>query len=243
MVLTVIQLPKNIFGGKALFEKRNIYESMKPFYYVARFYGFAPLQFGRNDPNITGIDFFLVTLNFICYLFIIYVQVAIESVYKHGVMCVDIGIQVLYFVTTCVSLATLIRILLNRHKIREIFDQLNKIDVEVRTSFIYFTYILRIRSYKFYFQFKSYGIAVSHGRHFIVLSSFVAVYLFITLFLFSNICDDYYRLVERPAAANFFMYMFVFVYNIGGYVAVLSYYFFTIMAITCRISLLNKCIR
>lgn len=139
MTSILIQLSKDIFRCKELFVKHNIYESMRPFYYVARFYGLAPLQFGINDPHITEIDFFLVALNFICYLFIIYVQMAFENVYKHGVMCVDIGIKVLYFVTTFASLTTLIRILVNRYKICAIFDQLNKIDVEVN---IFFTHLL-----------------------------------------------------------------------------------------------------
>lgn len=234
----VIQLSKNIFGDIKWFEKRNIYESMTPIYYMTRFYGFAPFQLGTNDPHLTIIDSFLVTLNFICYLFLIYVQIYFESAYQHRVLCVDLGIKVLYFATSCVSLTTLIGILLNRNRIREIFDQLNQIDVEV----IFSTPL--IRYYNFRFQFKSYGIEVSHRKHYIVLSLYVTVTLFMQFVLFLFILSDYYYyFTDHQGITNFTTYLFVFIYNIGGYVAVLSYYCFAIMAITCRIILLNECLR
>lgn len=131
MTTMVSRLSKNIFGSTKWFEKRNLFESMKPFYYVAKFYGFAPFQFNANYPKVTGIDYFFVVFNFICYLFIIYVQVAFETFYYHGVKCVDVGIKVFYFTSSCVSLTTLIRIFFNRHKMRKIFEQLNDVDVEV----------------------------------------------------------------------------------------------------------------
>lgn len=139
----LIRLSKNI-GSTKWFEKRNIFESMKPFYYVAKFYGFAPFQFNANCPKVKGIDYFFVVFNFICFLFIIYVQVAVETFYHHGVKCVDIVIKVFYLTSSCVLLTTLIRIFFNRHKIRKIFEQLNDIDVEVYTVYIYI-YICRTK--------------------------------------------------------------------------------------------------
>lgn len=126
MNLFVIQLSENIYRSTQFLEKRNVFESMKPFYYLAKFYGFAP--FAVNNTAVKGIDYFLVIFNFICYLFIIYVQVFVDSFYKHDVRCVDISIKVLYFASSCVSLATLIRVFLNRNEIRNIFEQLNDID-------------------------------------------------------------------------------------------------------------------
>lgn len=240
MTSIVIQLYKSIFGG-GKFQKQNIYESMKPFYYVARFYGFAPFQFEANEAKITRIDFFLESLNLICYLFAIYVQVAVQNVYQFGVVGVDIGINVLYFVTTCVSLITLIRILLNRLSIREIFNQLNEIDVEV--IFLFFSKLYKFDLTNFIFQFKSYGVEVSHRKHFIALSSLVAAYFLMKFLIFLNIF--YYRnhVINDPPMLNFLSYALVYIYNTGGYVIVLSYYFLIIVAVTCRISLLNESIR
>lgn len=149
MTSVVIQLSKNVFGGSDWFKKRNIYESMTPFYYMARFYGYAPFQLGTNDPKIKAFDVLLVAFNFLCYVYAIYVQITIKTIHQNIPLCINIAINVLYFVTTCVSLLTLIRILFNRRKIRAIFDQLNAIDVEV----IFFKQMLLIiRSHSLIFS-------------------------------------------------------------------------------------------
>lgn len=241
MTSIVIQLSKNIFGSTKWLEKRNIFESMKPFYYVAKFYGFAPFQFTTNYPKVKGIDYFFVAFNFICYLYIIYVQVAVETFYHHGFKCVDIGIKFFYFTSSCVSLTTLIRIFCNRHKIRKIFEQLYDIDVEVYMHFLH--QFVRTESFTFEFQFKSYGPEVSHRKHFIVLLSFVTFYFLMQLSLVLNIHYFYYQLTDGTITTNFLIHMVVFIYNVGGYLAVLSYYLFSVMAVTCRIALLNDNIR
>lgn len=82
-------------------------------------------------PQVRGIDYFFTVLNFVCYSFIISVQVADGTIYHHGIKCVDIEIQVFYFASSCVSITSLIRIFFNRHKVRQVFEQLNDIDVEV----------------------------------------------------------------------------------------------------------------
>lgn len=131
MTSIVIRLFKYIFDSSKWLEKCSIFESMKPFYYLAKFYGFAPFQL--NCPNVKRIDYFFVIFNFMCYLFIIYVQVAVESFYHHGVKCIDVGVKVFYLASTFVSLITLIRMFSNRHKVKKIFQQVNEIDEEVCT--------------------------------------------------------------------------------------------------------------
>lgn len=131
MTSIVIRLSKKIFGSTKWLEKRNIFESMMPFYYMAKFLGFAPFQFTENYSQVKGIDYFFSILNFTCYLFIIYVQVAVEAFYHHEIKCIDITIKFFYIVSACISLTTIIRIFCNRHKVRKIFEHLNDVDVEV----------------------------------------------------------------------------------------------------------------
>lgn len=128
----VIEWSKVFFGDRKWLEKRNIYETIAPFYYLAKMYGYAPFQLGRNQlENQTFFDFFFLILSLICYVFVLYVQIAIENVYQNNLLFVDIGENSLYFLTSCVSVVTLIRMFFNRHKIRDIFHHLNDIDDEV----------------------------------------------------------------------------------------------------------------
>lgn len=134
MTSILIRVHKNIFGSRKLFEKCNIFESMKPLYYVAKVYGLAPFQFRTNYPQNKGIDYFFVLLNFFCYLFVMYVIFTVESFYYHGTKCVDIAVKVFYLASSSVSMTTLIRMFFNRHRIRKTFEQLNEIDVEVKLT-------------------------------------------------------------------------------------------------------------
>ncbi|XP_037041509.1 uncharacterized protein LOC119078139 [Bradysia coprophila] len=218
MTSILIRLYKNIFGSSKCFEKRNIFEAMTPLYYLAKFYGFAPFQI--NYGTVEGVDYFFVAFNFICYLFFIYVHVAVDSFYHRSEKCVDVVIEVFYCASTCVSFTTLIRMFHNRHKIRKIFEQLNEIDEE----------------------FESYGGAVSHGKQFIVLSTFVALYAVMQLLLTLNICYVS-REVSGQRLTSFLLNLVAFIYDIGCFLAVLSNYLFSIMAVTSRVVLLNDTIR
>lgn len=126
---SLIRLYKNTFGSTKWFEKRNIFESMTPLYYLAKFYGFAPFQI--NCGTTSRVDFFFVAFNFMCYLFCIYVNLAVDSFFHHSEKSIDVVIKVFYVASSCVSFTTLFRIFYNRHRIRKIFEQLNEIDAEV----------------------------------------------------------------------------------------------------------------
>lgn len=97
--------------------------------------------------------------------------------------------------------------------------------------------------YTFKFQFKSYGPDVPHRKHFIVLLLYVSISILMQLSLVLNFYYFFYQLSEQLHSYNYFVHTIVFIYEIGGYIAVLSYYLFSVMAITCRIELLNDNLR
>lgn len=125
----LIRFCKNVFTSTKWFEKHNIFESMTPLYYLAKFYGFAPFQI--NCGTAKGTDYAFVVFNFLCYLFCIYVNTAVDSFYHYDAKSIDVFIKMFYCVSSFLSFTTLLRIFYNRHRIRKIFEQLNEIDEEV----------------------------------------------------------------------------------------------------------------
>lgn len=98
----------------------------------------------------------------------------------------------------------------------------------------------------FAFQFKSHGIEVSHRKHFVILLCYMVSYLFsfqllVFSFLFNNGIHD--QLTAETALFDVLSYLFVYNYNTGAYMTVLSYYFLMLLAVSCRIQLLNEGIR
>lgn len=115
----------------------NVYEVIRPFYYVAKFYGLAPFQLNRRHPYRQGcatniIDFIIILFNFCGYLYIIHIMHNLEMTITEEHVFVTTSRGVLLSITNSMSIVFMVTNFFYRKDLQKVVNEINRIDREVR---------------------------------------------------------------------------------------------------------------
>lgn len=116
----------------------NIYGVIRPFYYVAKFYGFAPFQLNKQQlstqDSVTKPFDWIITLLSLCgYSYIIFIlcswEVDVDNSIDHKIVTISRGI--LYIITNFMTVVCLITNIIIRKNLQKITNDFHRIDNEV----------------------------------------------------------------------------------------------------------------
>lgn len=119
----------------------NIYQVIRPFYYVAKFYGFAPFQLNGQqlypEHVVTNtVDWIIISFSLCGYLFILIttvndVDVDMPEIDEHIIVTIFRGI--LYVITICMSIVCMVSNLIFRKNLWKVANDLHDVDYEVNS--------------------------------------------------------------------------------------------------------------
>lgn len=121
----------------------NIYGVIRPFYYVAKFYGFAPFQLNHQQlspqNSVTNPTDLIITLFSLCsYLYIMYFffymnsdvqNQNVDQTLWHDIVAISRGI--LYMITVLMSIVYVVSNIVFRHDLLKVMNHFYQIDNEV----------------------------------------------------------------------------------------------------------------
>lgn len=117
----------------------NIYGAIKPFYYVAKLYGFAPFQLNDQkmspQDGVTNVaDCIIILLSLTGYFYVVYVWYDMESddKYFHEHVIVTISRGILFLITNLMSIVCVVSNVLFRKGLQKVAIDFNRIDNEVK---------------------------------------------------------------------------------------------------------------
>lgn len=115
----------------------NIYGVIRPFYYVAKLYGFAPFQLNRmqlspQDGVTNPVDWIITLFSFCSYSYIMYFFCSMEpdvENLEHTIVTISRGI--VYIITNLMSIVYLVSNIVFRHDLLKVVKDFHQIDNEV----------------------------------------------------------------------------------------------------------------
>lgn len=118
-------------------EVENFYDVVRPFYYVAKVFGYSPFTL-PNDTSWTNaehqatlFDLFISISSFALYFFLLYIQLKMEKLYSHGVLVIDIAEDVLLVYLTCISIVSTSILLVLRRRVWGLINDIVSVDNKV----------------------------------------------------------------------------------------------------------------
>lgn len=132
---------KNCFYN--LINVTNIYGVIRPFYYVAKFFGFAPFQL--NDEQLShqnGItssaDWIIILFSLCGYLYIMFILcnwgVNVENLEEHIIVMISRGI--LYIIVNFMSIVCMVTNIVFRKDLLKVANDIHRIDNKVKYRLI-----------------------------------------------------------------------------------------------------------
>lgn len=119
-------------------EVENFYDVVRPFYYVAKVFGYSPFtlpndtSWASSEHRATRFDLFISISCFAIYFLLLYIQLSMEKLYSHGVIVIDIAEDVLLVYLTCISILSTSILLVLRRRVWGLINDIVSVDNKVR---------------------------------------------------------------------------------------------------------------
>lgn len=116
----------------------NVYGVIEPFYYIAKFYGFAPFQLNKRKlGHLQGcvtntIDFIIIVFSFCGYLYIIHILYNLEMDIVEEHIFVSTSRAILLLITNSMSIVFMMTNVICRNDLVKVVHEIHRIDRAVK---------------------------------------------------------------------------------------------------------------
>lgn len=118
-------------------EIENFYDVVRPFYKVAKFFGYSPFTLPKDttwagaDHQSTIFDLLISLFCFTLYFVLLYLQLSMEKLYLQGILVIDIAEDILLTYLTCTSIISTSILLFFRKHVWNLINDIASIDNKV----------------------------------------------------------------------------------------------------------------